>query len=122
MSPGVDGRRVFGRKDEEYLADFCLISKRTLDPLEYRIFRFHFMLGADWRLCCKRLEMDKGTFYHHVYRIQQKLGRAFRETQPYGLYPLDEYFKGTYRDEKRASRPDPEARGSNLRVPLKKAA
>ena len=27
-----------------------------------------------------------------VYRIEQKLGRAFRELKPYPLFPLDEYF------------------------------
>jgi hypothetical protein len=34
-----------------------------------------------------------------VYRIQQKLGKVFRELQPYALYPLDEYFGGTIRRE-----------------------
>jgi hypothetical protein len=76
---GPDRRAVWGRKDEEYIADFCLISRHNLDDFEYKIFRFHFILGADWRLCCRQLKMDKGVFFHAVYRIQQKLGRAFRE-------------------------------------------
>jgi hypothetical protein len=84
----------WGRKEEEYVADFCLIAKRTLTEDEYRIFRFHFLLGADYRLCCRQLRMDRGTFFHTVYRIQRKLGRAFGETQPYPLYPLNEYFGG----------------------------
>jgi hypothetical protein len=29
-----------------------------------------------------------------VYRIEAKLGKVFRELQPYSLYPLDEYFHG----------------------------
>ena len=90
---------TWGRKDEEYIADFCLISKRVLDEEEYRIFKFHYLLGADWKLCCRRLKMDRGNFFHAVYRIQQKLGRVFRELQPYALYPLDEYFGGTMRNE-----------------------
>ena len=73
------------------------MSKRTLDPAEYQIFKFHFLLGADWRLCCRRLKIDRGNFFHAVYRIQQKLGRAFRETTPSGLFPLDEYFNGATR-------------------------
>jgi hypothetical protein len=77
------------------MADFILVSKRTLDELEYKIFRFHFLLGADWKLCCRRLSVDRGDFFHHVYRIQQKLGRTFRELQPYALFPLDEYFTST---------------------------
>ena len=58
------------------------------------MFRYHYLLGADWRLCCRQLAMDKGLFFHAVYRIEQKLGRIFRELEPYPLYPLDEYFNG----------------------------
>ena len=89
---GQERRVVWGRKDEEYVADFCLVSKRVLDESEYKIFRYHFLLGADWRLCCRQLNMDRGLYFHSVYRIQQKLGRAFRELKPYPLFPLDEYF------------------------------
>jgi hypothetical protein len=88
---------TWGRKDEEYLADFCLVSRRTLDEQEYKLFRYHFLLGADWRLCTRKLGMDRGNFFHAVYRIEQKLGRAFRELQPYALFPLDEYYHGPSR-------------------------
>jgi hypothetical protein len=84
----------WGRKEEEYSADFCLVSRRTLTELEYQIFRFHFLMGADWHFCCARLRMDRGNFFHAVYRIEQKLGRVFRELEPYALFPLDEYFHG----------------------------
>jgi len=90
-------RTVWGRKDEEYMADFCLIAKRSLTPEEHRIFTVHFLLGAEWPLACQRLKLEKGEFFHHVYRIMQKLGREFREVSPYPLYPLDEYFGGTMR-------------------------
>src|SRR5208282_2331196 len=83
--------------DEEYIADFSLLSRRTLDDFEYRLFRFHFVLGADWKLCARRLGVDRGNFYHAVYRIEQKLGRKFREVEPYPLFPLDEYFHGPSR-------------------------
>ncbi len=91
---GREGRLTWGRKDEEYVADFCLVSRRALDELEYQVFRFHFLLGADWKLCTRRLNMDRGNFFHTVYRIEQKLGRVFRELEPYGLFPLNEYFQG----------------------------
>jgi len=94
---GKDNRMTYGRKVEEYLADFCLVSRRTLTPFEYDLFRFHFLLGADWKLCCWRLGIDRGTFFHSVYRIEQRLGRAFRELEPYSLFPLDEYFGGSAR-------------------------
>jgi hypothetical protein len=88
---------TWGRKDEEYIADFCLVSRRSLDESEYRLFRYHFLLGADWKLCCRRLGLERGNFFHAVYRIEQKLGRVFRELEPYSLFPLDEYFQGPSR-------------------------
>lgn len=85
---------TWGRKDEEYIADFSLVARKALDADEHRLFRFHFLLGADWKLCSRRLGIDRGNFYHAVYRIEQKLGRTFRELEPYPLFPLDEYFHG----------------------------
>lgn len=124
---GKDRRMTWGRKDEEYVADFCLVSRRVLDEEEYRIFRFHYLLGADWRLCCRRLNMDRGTFFHSVYRIQQKLGKVFRELEPYALYPLDEYFGGTVRcdipEERRKVLTMPVApKRGGLTPPLRKVA
>lgn len=91
---GRDHKGTWSRKDEEYVADFCLITRRSLSQFEYNVFKYHFLLGADWKLCCRKLDIDRGNFFHTVYRIQQKLGRIFRELQPYGLYPVSEYFHG----------------------------
>jgi hypothetical protein len=93
--PGQHQHGSWGRPDEEYLADFCIVSKRYLSAPEYRIFKYHFLLGASWRLCCQKLKTDKGAFFHSVYRIEQRLGRIFRDLQPYALYPLDDYFHAT---------------------------
>jgi hypothetical protein len=87
----------FGRKREEYMADFCLVSRRSLTEAEYQLFRYHFLLGAEWGLCARKLSMSRGNFFHAVYRIEQKLGRVFRELQPYPLFPLDDYFNGPSR-------------------------
>jgi hypothetical protein len=88
---------TWGRKDEEFIADFSLVSRRTLNEDEYRLFRYHFLLGADWKLCTRKLGIDRGNFFHSVYRIEQKLGRMFRELEPYPLFPLDDYFHGPSR-------------------------
>ncbi len=85
---------MYSRKNEEYIADFCLVSKRALGEEAYAVFRLHFLLGADWRVCCQRLKIDRGTFFHGVYRIEQLLGRTFAELRPYPIWPLDEYFGG----------------------------
>lgn len=84
---------TYDRKNEEFLADFVVIARRSLDEREYRLFRYHYLLGADWKLCCKRIGFDRGMFFHSIYRIQQKLGKAYRETQPYPLFPVYEYYE-----------------------------
>ena len=91
------GYRAYSRKREEYMADFCLVSRRTLEDFEHRIFRIHYLLGADWRLCCRQLKLERGVFFHHVYNIEKRLGRVFAELTPYSLYPVSEYFGGTTR-------------------------
>lgn len=92
---GKDGKWTWGRKDQEYIADFCTVSRRHLTGMEHKIFRYHYLLGADWNLCCRQTGLNKGEFFHLVYRVEEKLGRVFRELKPYGLFPLDEYFSST---------------------------
>lgn len=94
-NPGRQRKSVWGLKNEEYIADFCLVSRRVLDEQQYKLFKYHFLLGADWKLCCRKLNFDRGTFFHEVYRIEQKLGRTFRELEPHALFPIDEYFSST---------------------------
>jgi hypothetical protein len=101
---GPSGYRAYSRKREEFMADFVIVSRRTLEELEYGIFRSHFLLGADFKLCCRQYHIDRGTFFHHVYTIQERLGRVFAELAPYPLYPVAEYFSGMDRyDVQRAT-------------------
>jgi len=123
------GRRITrGRKNEEYIADFLLVTQRTLDPFEYQVFRFHYILGASWSLCARRLGIDRGRFFHAVYRIQEKLGRTYRELRPYALFPIDEYFNGrtenTVPITTEIARPSLRRNSLNRRipVPIKRAA
>ena len=128
-NPGRQRKSVWGLNNEEFIADFCLISRRTLDERQYQIFKFHFLLGADWKLCCRRLKMDRGSFFHEVYCIEQKLGKTFRELEPYSLFPLDEYFGNTTRKELPAVVPFPVESDAEkkpakpvLKFPVKRAA
>lgn len=82
--------QTFHRPDEEYIADFTLIARRTLTVAEYRMLSLAIIRGVEWQKCHSGL--NRGNHFHMIYRIQGKLGRAFRETQPYGLYPLCQYF------------------------------
>ena len=133
---GREHKRTWGLKNEEFMADFVLVAKRTLNEADHKLFRFHFLLGADWKLCCKQLGLDRGTFFHLIYRIEERLGRVYRELQPYALFPLDEYFGGSVRKMIDES-PNPErpkglvfqmpdtaklAARRSLRAPLRKAA
>ncbi|HTS64305.1 MAG TPA: hypothetical protein VMH28_19920 [Candidatus Acidoferrales bacterium] len=107
------------RKKEEFMADFCLIAKRTLSEFDGKVFRYYFLLGADWRLCARQLKTDRGTLFHAVYRIEEKLGRTFAEMEPYALFPLEDYFGGPIRNKPiRAFIADPIAEREALRVPM----
>jgi hypothetical protein len=101
-NPGRSRKSVWGLKNEEFMADFVLVGKRTLagDALALDVFRLHFLLGVDWHGCCRKLNIDRGQFFHEVYRVQQRLGRVFRELEPYALFPLDEYFSSRLTKEK----------------------
>jgi hypothetical protein len=93
-TPGPIGRTCYSRKREEFAADFCLVTRRVLTEDEYTLFRFTYLLGADWQLLATRFSLERGEYYHTLYRIQEKLGRVFAEVKPYALYPVDEYFCG----------------------------
>ncbi len=92
-----------GFKAVEYLADFEMVARRVLasSPLEHAVFRCHCLQGLDWKACLPLISrhlgqpLNRGTFFHAVYRMEQILGRAFLELQPYSLFPR-EYFSGWY--------------------------
>jgi hypothetical protein len=106
-SEGRTGLRHYALLDEEFIADFCLVARRTLnggvdtpDTLAYKIFKFHHLLGASRTMCAKRLglgRLDRGEFYNEVYRIEARLGKVFAELEPYALFPVDTYFFGNDR-------------------------
>lgn len=90
---GVHGsRRGYERRNEDYMADFCRVAKQSLAPSDHQIFTWHYLLGADWKLCCRHNGMSRGDFFHLIYRIEEVLGRAFATLVPYSLYPTSDYF------------------------------
>jgi hypothetical protein len=102
------------------MADFLAVADRVLDDLELKVFRVHFLLGADWRLCVRRLGVDKGRFFHAVYRIEKKIGRECREVAPYALFPIDAYFNSLPRQREVAPSDPPAAKPkvTPIRPPL----
>jgi hypothetical protein len=104
------------------VADFLLVVRRSLSEQDHRLFRFHYLLGADWRLCCRKLGMEKGSFFHAVYRIQSQLGRVFRELEPYSLYPLSDYFTPGLRSRTSAKVVEMPRNRTAFEVPVRRAA
>lgn len=97
-SRGRGPKLTWGRKSEEFAADFFLVSRRYLTPREYKLFRHHYLMEEPWRVCCARLGIDKVTFFREAYRIEAKLGRVYAELKPYALFPLQDYFSNTTRE------------------------
>ncbi len=121
------GRNTWSRKNEEFLADFYLVSRRTLNAVEWPIFSAHYLLGADWRLCARQLKLERGLFFHAIYRIEAKLGLAYKTLAPYPLFPTDEYFQGITGSEARTQVPQVvrmpgKSKHQRLKVPVRKAA
>jgi hypothetical protein len=81
----------------EFAADFLRVSRLALlgHDLEWKVFRLHMLHGVDNKTCCLRLKIDRGTFFHKVFWIQVRLGRAFAELSPYALFPVGEYLQPT---------------------------
>lgn len=104
VTPRGMRKGTWGRKTEEYCADFLLVSERSLSKAEFQIFKWHFLYGADWKLVTRKTGVDRGTFFHMVYRIQRRLGRAFREIRPYPLFPLEDYFHNNVPQDNRDPR------------------
>lgn len=102
------------------MADFLMISKRHLSEADYKLFRYRFVLGADWRLCVRKLGTNRGEHFNAVYRIMCRLGRVFAELKPYPLFPLSEYFHGAHRDRASVAimPPPPPSRVVPIRPPV----
>lgn len=98
MGTGRSSHMTFGRKTEEYIADFTLTCKRVLTEAEWTVFNLHYLLGAGWNLIQRHFTaLSREAFVTMTNAMEDTLGRAFRETAPFALYPLDEYFSATTR-------------------------
>lgn len=82
----------YSRPREEFVADFELLAKRVLDLQHHYVFRLYFIEGKKYPECCQLLGLDKGNFFHAVYRIEESMGRACRELLPYPLFPPFDYY------------------------------
>jgi hypothetical protein len=95
------GRCSVGMRQVEYLADFELVARRSLEgPASVLLFELHFLRGLEWHECLPIMNrklrpqklFDRGWFFHEVYRIEEQLGKVYVELIPHALFPLDSYF------------------------------
>jgi hypothetical protein len=98
---------VRGYKQAEFAADVLLTVRRSLDAWHQEVFRMHYLQGLEWRDCLPLLarfaarrqclgcpRVDRGNFFHSVYRLQLALGRVFIGLRPHALYPVGDYYRG----------------------------
>ncbi len=115
---GPNRRGTWGLKQEEYIADFLSVTRNALGAEDYRIFKYRYLLGADWKLCTRKLKMERGPFHHAVYRIQTRLGEVYSQLEPYALYPLDQYFGSNHRTQRAQALPVRQSRVVPIRPPV----
>ena len=73
----------------------ALVSRRVLDygtigsPIPFSAGRGLEVLS---QVRGQPLKSQKSNFFHAIYRIQEQLGKAFYQLEPYALYPPRDYF------------------------------
>jgi hypothetical protein len=99
------GRLVRGFVESEFVAEVELCGRRVLTGTELRLFKLYDLgSGWGWQDCARELRMDRGNFFHAVYAVERKLGKAFSSAGPFGLFPVRRYFGGGV-DESQIGRP-----------------
>jgi hypothetical protein len=99
------GRLVRGFIDSEFVVEIELCARRVLTGTELRLFEMYELgAGWEWQECARVLRMDRGNFFHAVYAVERKLGKAFSSAGPWGLFPMRRYFGGGV-DEAQIGRP-----------------
>lgn len=88
-------RAMYSRPKQEFVADFEIIAKRIFaaSSKEYQVFQLYFLAGQDWKVCTRVVGINRGKFFHMVYKVEECLGRAYFEVRPYPLYPTADYFE-----------------------------
>lgn len=91
-------------KRAEYAADFVMLARRVLAdrPVELAVFLAYHVEDLEWLVAVPRINqsihpprlLDRGSFFHAVYRAEGLLGAAIVESRPYSLFPPRDYFSG----------------------------
>ena len=102
----------------EYRADFEGTCRKALAGrcTELAVFEAYHLAGDDYKSATVSsarktgIALNRGMFFHAVYRIEEICGAALRSTRPHALFPLDSYYSA------RVVRPSQIARGRMYRA------
>ncbi len=91
-------------KRAEYAADFIMLARLVLAsrPIELAVFEAYHVDDQEWLVAVPRVNaslhlprpLNRGAFFHAVYREEGLLGKAILQTHPYSLFPPRSYFAG----------------------------
>jgi len=82
------GGLMRGFKEVEFLADVDLAARRVLSAEERKVYELYSVGGFAWDQCARKLGMDRGNFFHAVYSVERKLGKAVYLA---GIFPAGRY-------------------------------
>lgn len=85
-----------GWKGAEFSCDVENIARHALTPFLYFIFRAHYVMGKKAGEVQRLVGLNRNQgYYHQIERVEIIAGRAFAECQPYPLWSVSSYFRGT---------------------------
>jgi hypothetical protein len=82
------------RPEEEFRADFWAVAHRALigRPALAETFDVYFAEERGARIAAAILGISTGVLFRRATDIKRLVGRAFRDVQPYPLFPSRQYF------------------------------
>lgn len=92
VGSGTRRARAYARPVEEFLADVEIVIRRTLSADDLRLWRLRHVAGGTIGTAATALELAWGTAQWRVYRLEELAGRAFVETRPHAVWPVEQYF------------------------------
>jgi hypothetical protein len=91
-------------KRAEYAADFILLARRALAdrPIDLAVFEAYHIEARGWKDAAPLVNgklhpprpLNRGSFFHTVYRVESILGKAIVNARPYSIFPPADYFSG----------------------------
>jgi hypothetical protein len=91
-STQIHNMRGSRMRGADFRADFVMLAKRTLPDELLSLFRSRFLNGEPRHIYMRRMDLDRGEYWHLVYRVSVRMGRAIADSEPYSLYPVSDYF------------------------------